>query len=161
MKDAFSTLRQLFRSAPRAVVEPELIRTPVLLASSREDDAAALQETFERSRWTSVVARDWSAALAAQEATNFPVVLCDRDLPGLSWKEGVRALMRTPRHPAIILLSDVADPYLWEALIQAGGFELLSRPLRRRETLGLVAFAHTHWKTDWPDRTPTRVGAIH
>lgn len=157
MNGTITVLRQFFGVSPRAVAKPEPIRTPVLLASARGDDAESIEEILGHSRWTPATASDWTAALKAQETMTFPVVLCDRDLPGLTWKEGVRAMKRIRRRPAIILLSDVDDPYLWDAVVQAGGFDLLARPLRARETLNMITFAHTHWRSGWPSGWPERV----
>ena len=94
-----------------------------------------------------VEASHWTDALRLNEQGGFSVALCDRDLPGMDWKEGVRRLHLGPQSPATILLSSVADPYLWEALVSAGAFDVLTRPIRCSEAEAMIRFAYTHWKT--------------
>jgi DNA-binding NtrC family response regulator len=158
--NAFPPFRQLFRNGVRRTkrglsngeANREKPRTPILLASAREDDVVSLQKILLDSNWTAVVVAAWADALEAQGRMNFPIVLCDRDLTGLRWHEGVRAMMRARLRPTVILLSNVADPYLWDELVQVGGFDVLPRPFRREETLAILNFAFTHWKTRWPNR---------
>ena len=157
MKSVFSAWLQRFRTALSAgdatAASPEI---PILLATSRDDDATSLREVLAHTRWTLVRAHAWTDAFRAQTEFGFPIVLYDRDLAGIPWHEGVPLMMRAGRPPAIILLSAVADPYLWDEVVQAGGFDLLPRPFRRDETLAMIAFAHTHWKTAWPNSRQTQ-----
>jgi DNA-binding response OmpR family regulator len=147
MKGVWSAWLQRFRRGPQQLATAP---TSILLASSREDDAVTLREILAHSRWTLVQACTWTDALAAQAEFSFPIILYDRDLSGLHWHEGVQVMARARRPPAVILLSYVADPYLWDELVQAGGFDVLPRPFRREETLAMIEFAHTHWRTNWP-----------
>jgi DNA-binding response OmpR family regulator len=150
LKNAISELRRLFRGTPKLTTAREPVQIPILLASAREDDARMLRTILAGSLWTPVVVSAWATALIAQEKMSFPIVLCDRDLCGLSWYDGVAAVMRGRSRPAIILISDVNDQYLWDALVQAGGFDVLPRPFQRDVTLAMIAFAHTYWKSGWP-----------
>jgi len=136
-------LLQRFRGLIRL---PEAAHTSVLLASARCGDEDALRGILEDSGWTAVAACSLEETLHMQERLDFPIVLYDQDLPGAEWRDGVGGLTRLHR-PAVILLSDVADPYLWNEVVRAGGFDLLPRPFRRDDTLALLDFAHLHWKT--------------
>ena len=62
--------------------------------------------------------------------------------------------------PATILLSSVADPYLWEALVSAGAFDVLTRPFRESEAVSMIEFAFTHWKTGKPAGGPCSRAAL-
>ena len=150
MKSTFSEwLGRLRAARPRSDKRTATSATSVLLAGSGDDDVASLRGILEHSRWTLVHATTWTAALGAQQESGFPIVLYDRDLSGVPWHEGVRLMMRAGHPPAVILLSNVADPYLWDKVVQAGGFDVLTRPFRREETLAMLDFAYTHWRTSW------------
>lgn len=127
---------------------------PVLVASEREEDQRTLQLLLRGTRWSPAPVNRWRDASELAERFLLPVVLCDRDLPGMEWQRGIRTLWRPGYRPSVILLSGVADPYLWDELVQAGGFDILTRPFRRDQTLAMIDFAHTHWKAEWPNRRP-------
>lgn len=136
------------RSARRGATEPPA----VLIAGGNSDDQRAMQDLLRGSRWRTVVATEWGEALAVVQGSAIPVVLCDRDLPGAEWQQGIASLHRAGVHPEVILLSSVADPYLWNELVQAGGFDVLARPFHRDEALAMIEFAYTHWRSDHPGR---------
>ena len=50
----------------------------------------------------------------------------------------------------VILLSSVADQYLWEEVVHSGGFDLLTRPFRQEHVLSKLSFAYSHWRGRWP-----------
>lgn len=127
---------------------------PVLVASERDEDQRTLQLLLRGTRWSPVPVNRWRDAAELVERYVLPVVLCDRDLPGMEWQPGIGTLRRPGYRPSVILLSGVADPYLWDELVQAGGFDILTRPFRRDQTLAMIDFAYTHWKTEWPNRQP-------
>jgi DNA-binding NtrC family response regulator len=129
----------------RALRAPEFAGRPVLLASS--SDECRLQAILSETGWTPMPAAAFSEVLKAQKSLNCPIILYDRYLAGSGWREGVRAVTRLWPHPVVILLSDVADPYLWNEVVKAGGFDLLPRPFRRQETVALLNFAYKNWKS--------------
>jgi len=77
-----------------------------------------------------------------------PVILCDRDLPETNWREAVRSLAALPHRPVVILLSKVADEYLWNEVFRIGGFDILARPLRTEEVRRAVGLALSYWRSE-------------
>ena len=150
LSDFFRSLRYAARpltAGGRGHAAGAAVPARILLASTREGDRTGLRGILNKARWTIVEAGHWTEALSLAEQTVFSVALCDRDLPGMDWKEGVRRLRKVRESPATILLSNVADPYLWEALVSAGAFDVLTRPFRESEAVSMIEFAFTHWKT--------------
>jgi FixJ family two-component response regulator len=74
-----------------------------------------------------------------------PVVLYDRDLPGKGWRGTVEDLASSPHRACIILVSGVADAYLWNEVVRTGGFDVLSKPLREDEVVRAVRLASSYW----------------
>jgi PleD family two-component response regulator len=147
MRYAFSAWLRRFRAATDLGTKAP---TPILLASSREEDAASLREILGHERWTVVQAPEWADVLALQEEFSSPIVLYDREFSGVPWPVGVQAVARAARAPVVVLISSVADPYLWDEVVSAGGFDVLPRPFRRNETLAMIDLAHTFWKIARP-----------
>ncbi len=123
---------------------------PILLASAREDDYYNLRELLAQTCWILNKVDDWASALQVLRHIAIPIIICDADLPGLRWRQGLRIGEGMTTKPCVLLLSDVADAYLWNAFIECGGFDLLPRPLLQKQTLALLDFAYMHWKTGWP-----------
>lgn len=157
MKNIILALRERWRSGRRRTPERDLSARrpperkqpspiPVVLASACEDDRHSLRSLLQGTQWLLLEAAAWTEVQNLAGAIVSPVILCDRNLPGLKWQNGVSAVRAAIGDPCIILLSDVSDPYLWDELVQHGGFDVLTRPFQRADVLSLLGFAHTHWK---------------
>lgn len=120
------------------------------MASARGDDRSILRALLQGTHWAPVESTNWSEVIERLESVLFPVVLYDRDLPGLEWQKGVPALAASSAC-CVILLSDVFDPYLWDELVNRRGFDVLTRPFRKADVLSVLDFAHTYWKLRGPD----------
>src|SRR5579862_6774422 len=71
--------------------------------------------------------------LAAQ--SRYEVILCDRNQPGYPWREVVDRLAASSPRSCILLVSPVKDDYLWQDVLQRGGYDVLLRPLREDAAL--------------------------
>jgi len=60
----------------------------------------------------------------------------------------VRSLAALPHRPVVILLSKVADEYLWNEVFRIGGFDILARPLRIEEVRRAVGLALSYWRSE-------------
>ncbi len=147
MRRVIATIRERFQSDRR--VSPAI---PVPLGSGRGDDCLTLQALLKGTQWMPIPATDWSHMFELARQVDAPVILYDCNLPGLEWQKGIPRLVSASNTPCLILLSDVSDPYLWDELVQHGGFDLLTRPFQRKKVLAMLDFAYTHWKTRWPSR---------
>ncbi len=113
------------------------------------EDVEQLRRALLGSEWVLVAAATIEEALGLMDREWFPVVLCDRELPGWQWHVSVRALHHT-RHPAcVILASRVMDAYLWEEVIQRGAFDVITKPFLHEQVLRTMNFALAHWKQGW------------
>jgi hypothetical protein len=122
----------------------------VILASTHGEDQASLDQALLGTTWSVAPAGDLPVVRRGLLGARLPIVLYDRDLPGPHWQEAFEDLSSARRPAALILLSNVSDPYLWEEVVQHGGFDVLTRPFRREEVLSLLLFARTHCSAVWP-----------
>ena len=125
-------------------------RIPILLASARTEDARGLEALLEGTAWNLIQTADCASALAALRRELYPIVLCDRDVTADPWQQAVKELSAAHAGTCVILLSPVADRYLFNEVVQNGGFDVLTRPFEKRRLLAALDFAYTHWKTEWP-----------
>jgi DNA-binding NtrC family response regulator len=75
-----------------------------------------------------------------------PVVLCERDVPGMEWQDTVRILASAEPHPCVILTSRIVDEYVWREIVSRGGYDVLARPLRNEDATRAIRLAMTYWK---------------
>ena len=85
----------------------------------------------------------------AWNATNrlkSPVVLCERNIPGIEWPDAVRILASAVPHPCIILTSTVVDDHLRTEIVARGGYDVLATPMRDADTTRSIKLALSYWK---------------
>jgi DNA-binding NtrC family response regulator len=85
-------------------------------------------------------------AVAAAKELTAPVILFDRDWPETEWRTAIERLAASPHGACVILLSPVADNYLWQELIRRGGYDVLAKPLRTDEVARALKLALSHWR---------------
>jgi FixJ family two-component response regulator len=149
MNRAISTIRNWFRLSLQGRDQVPVL-LPVLLASERHDDYQVLQALLHDTKWSVARALSWNEVSRFCESAAHPVVLVDRHFQGSNWQSTVSSLLDPAANRCVILLSDVSDPYLWNELVQQGGFDVLARPFERHEVLRALAFAQRHSTTGWP-----------
>ena len=160
MNRVISAVRNCFRSIVRGNGFPfpgtpiggrqDSALRPVLLASERNDDYQTLQALLQDTKWSVVRAFSLGEVFSFCDCLVTPVVLVDRNFQGPNWRSTVSSLLNPAANRCLILLSDVSDSYLWNELVQQGGFDVLARPFERAEVLRTLAFAQKHCEAAWP-----------
>lgn len=75
-----------------------------------------------------------------------PVIVFDRDWPGTEWRAVIQNLAALPQRACVVLMSGVAEEYLWEELVRCGGYDTLTKPLRAEEAGRALKLALSYWK---------------
>ncbi len=109
----------------------------VLAVTASQSDRALLQRILERAAWKMLVADTFDEALQIASAKPVPIVVLDRDHPGLDWREAIGRFSNS----RVILASSVADDYLLEEVIHCGGYDILPKPFREEQVIQTVRFA--------------------
>ncbi len=104
-----------------------------------------MRQISERAHWHLQVGDSLDSALDMLSGQDFAVILCDRDLPGLDWREAVLTLAAKAPRTSVILTSPVNDDYLWQEVIQCGGDDVLTKPFQEERVVKTITFAC--WKT--------------
>jgi DNA-binding response OmpR family regulator len=118
----------------------------VLAMTSSLTDASRLRDILACTGWELRVvdnledANDFLGARSASVgARSGSIVLFDRDLPDVDWRQGIGKLAHV--NCRVILASFVADDYLWEEVIHCGGYDVIAKPFRADEVVHMIQFA--------------------
>jgi len=82
--------------------------------------------------------------LARQE---IPVVLCEREAPGIDWKRAVGLLAASPCHPSVVLLASPGRQPRWDEVTAAGGYDVLPEPVTADRLGRTMRSAQSHWRS--------------
>ena len=85
-----------------------------------------------------------------------PVILFDRDWPGNQWKVIVQTLAASAHRACVVLMSGVADDYLWQELVRRGGYDILAKPLRADDFTRVMKLALSYWANVANTAVPAR-----
>ena len=109
----------------------------VLAVTTSYPDRELLQEICLSAGWKITFADDLAEAMGRPAG----IVLCDRDLAGIDWRQAIRQLASSPHPRRVILASYVVDDYLWDEVIHCGGYDVLPKPFRVQEVTHTIQFA--------------------
>jgi DNA-binding NtrC family response regulator len=123
---------------------------PLLIVTSRAEDVRELKLLLSETPWELTGISHLEDADAALKGAAVPILLFDRDSSGATWQSTMKRFIKLRRGACVVLLSNVSDQYLWEEVIQHGGFDLLTRPFRKEQVLSTLVFAYAHCRTPWP-----------
>ena len=112
-------------------------RLTVLAITTSADDREVLRQICEGAAWEISFADDVDQALGRPAG----IVLCDRDLSGIDWRQAIQRLSTCPHPRKVILTSYVVDDYLWDEVIHCGGYDVLPKPFRAQEVIHTIQFA--------------------
>jgi len=139
-------------AGPRQEVNPaEAIRGEavcVLAISPHADDHVRLHEIFRKRAVKLYRASTWREASQRLARDRPQVVICEAALPDADWTEvvGVTAWQRDA--PRVIVISRLADESLWAAVLNLGGYDVLSKPLAQEEVVRVVGLAWQNWTNE-------------
>ena len=118
----------------------------VALVSS-DEDRTLMAAICHRHQWNVHFATTCGEAAETARRLKAPVILCDRDLPGLQWRDVVQVLATSSHGACVILLSKVLDDYLRDEVGIQGGFDVLSKPLREDDVIRAIKLAWSYWNS--------------
>src|SRR5215471_12441099 len=121
---------------------------------TREADLEVLLRLAFEHKWTVHLANTYDAAWDLARENKARIFLYDRERKGAEWRDVIQRMASSPQLIYAILVSKVADDYLWNEVIRHGGHDLLAAPLREADVLRAVRLA-----CSWNDsmRVPPRL----
>ena len=121
-------------------------KIPVLAIAPDERDKSSLSSFSARGQWDLALTGSCDEALDMLKKMRAAVILCDRDLPGVDWRNALEKLSAARPDCPIVLASSVNDEYLWDEVVHTGGYDVLSKPLQEDLTVRVVNLAWSYSK---------------
>ena len=121
---------------PSRMLEPSRVSVVAIVGAEQDRQVLASIPSFDVHFVDS-----YEKAHAVANHIAAPVILVDRDWPSMEWRAAVEKLSVSPHFACIILLSGVADDYLWQELIRRGGYDVLPKPLLAENVSRVVKLA--------------------
>jgi FixJ family two-component response regulator len=121
------------------------IRIVALVAD--QGDRELLSRLAAEHQWVLHFAGSSGEAWDALNQSKAPIVLCDRELPAAEWRDVIHMMVSSAHQVYAILVSKVADDYLWNEVIRRGGHDLLTTPLREEDVLRAIRLAWSYWNS--------------
>lgn len=122
----------------------EHFRIGVLAIMPQGDERERLRRSAEGEPWTVEYCVSVAEAIGMlRSGGEFAAVVLDRDVPGAEWKKAVADLAGSAPAARIMLASGEGGEGLWQRVVEQGGHDVLSKPLRPEEVRRAVL--HAHW----------------
>jgi DNA-binding NtrC family response regulator len=112
-----------------------------------EQDRHVLASVFGQEPLDVRFAESCEEACSVSNQLTAPVILLDRDWPETEWRAAVERLTASPHRACVILVSSVADAYLWQELTRRGGYDVLPKPLQADKVARTVKLALSYWNS--------------
>jgi CheY-like chemotaxis protein len=146
-------------SYPRcgAPTEPVLPSVLAITASAGDHDfytAMGYTGPGGQREWDIAIAQTVPEALGLLTSRAFPVVLCDRDLPGWDWRDALTRIVECSPGICFLLTSRVSDEFLWREVVMLGGYDVVPRPLIERVVTQTLQRAMYDWNRKTELRRP-------
>src|SRR5271170_1272363 len=101
-----------------------LPKISLFIVTSRAEDVHELNELLHGAPWELSDVLDLAGAEQALKAAAVPILLFDRDTTDTCWQATMKRLIKIRRNACVVLISNVSDQYLWDEMVQQGGFDL-------------------------------------
>jgi FixJ family two-component response regulator len=121
-----------------------------------ENECLSLEAVGAVEYWDKAYVRTLQDGMDMLATRQFAVILLDRDVCGTEWPTAIERLAKSASGSCIFLVSTVSDEYLWRAVVQHGGFDVISKPLQTDQLRRGVGRAWLFWKSDTPERLAKR-----
>src|SRR5450631_1658154 len=118
MRGTFQRLADWWRDTAEHPAAAERIQ--VVAITPDDGDRRSLAACAVRGQWDLAIAAGFEDALDVSKKSRAAVILCDRDMPGLDWRESLKKMAASKPAFAIILTSSVNDEYLWDEVVHRG-----------------------------------------
>jgi DNA-binding response OmpR family regulator len=140
-------IRSMFAPAEPQRTDAPGSRITIVSALLDDQDRSLIAEVCVENQWDVFFVKTCAEARHVSEQIKPHIILLDRDLSDGNWRSSVSACASSAAGPCTMLVSRVADDYLWNEVVSNGGYDVLRKPLRRPDVLRAVKFAWSYWNS--------------
>lgn len=130
--------------APGATAPPAAGRLSVLSLSPLDEDHLSLHAIIGHSAWAHLPCYELASAVALLRQYDISVILCAEHLGHGKWIDLLNQISVMPTPPSLIVVSSAADARLWAEALNLGAWDVLEKPLDRREVIRSVKSGWQH-----------------
>jgi DNA-binding NtrC family response regulator len=136
-------------AAPVVVHEsgPHRSRITIVSILLDDQDRSLIADVCYENQWEVFFAKTCAEARQVSEQIKPHIILLDRDLTDGDWRDSLSACASSSAGACTMLISRVADDYLWNEVVRNGGYDVLPKPLREQTVLHAVKFAWSYWNS--------------
>jgi DNA-binding NtrC family response regulator len=127
--------------------DPRRSRVMIVSVLLEDQDRSLIAEVCYQNQWDVFFAKTCDEARQVSEQIKPHVILLDRDLADGDWRNFLSACAASSAGACTMLISKVADDYLWNEVVCNGGYDVLPKPLREQDVLRAVKFAWSYWNS--------------
>jgi len=155
---AISALRMQFllESTSRRVAASTNPRALIVMGDG--PGLSGIQEILSDAGWKLTVEHSTAAGISRQMEDPAPIILYDRELNDVDWRQAVVFLARLSPRPCLILMSQRVDRNIWDELVHCGGFDLLRVPVERQQVIQTTKAAWSIWQSQHPSHSEAGCG---
>jgi len=117
-----------------------------------------LSQAATAAGWSIRAASTVEEAIPHVQSGAFPLIVYDGDANG-DWRGAFDRIRSVSSSVCLVLASLVTDPYLWEEVIQRGGFDVIPRLAAREELINKLRFAW-FWNETLRPASNRRTGGV-
>lgn len=117
--------------------------TDILSIGANPVQVLYLSELFQQFGWTVRPMENLRDAADFLEEHEAQVAICEETFAGGTWRDASRMLSLFPDSPMLVVIG--SDRALLDEVLAAGGFDVLTRPLRESDVVWTVASAWHQW----------------
>jgi two-component system, response regulator RegA len=110
----------------------------ILVVTPDRENIRIVQTAAAERYLETIVAHTYREALGAAAKKAMALIFCDRDLPDGSWKDLLSRLVTNPEPPRLVVVAEPSDQALWAEAINLGAYDVIARPLHKRETQHVI-----------------------
>jgi DNA-binding response OmpR family regulator len=121
----------------------------VLVVCPHDDDRARLRGILEELAFVLHEAQTWDEGRSILSNSPVPVVICECTLPDATWKDVLSEIAGLANPPRLIVISALADEYLWSEVLNLGGYDVLPKPLDEKEVARVTGLAWSNWSREF------------
>jgi DNA-binding NtrC family response regulator len=122
---------------------------PLVVVSTRKEDHDNLESILADSAWQLFTAATLAEAYGALRNARTPIVICDAAIDGSRWSDTIRSFSRARPGAYVIFLADDNRESVYQEIIRHGGFDVLTRPLRKEDVFRVLLFAYSRSRGTW------------
>jgi len=117
--------------------------TDILAIGANPMQVLYLSGLFQQFGWTVRPMMSLRDAVDFLEEHEAQVAICEETFAGGTWRDAARMLSFFPDPPMLVVIG--SDRTLLDEVLAAGGFDVLTRPLRESDVVWTVASAWHEW----------------